>query len=69
VYPIIPEMLGFHRGEWMIGVPLWIPSAVATGIAIARRRRRNQIGRCAVCGYDLSGHASGAACPECGPKA
>jgi predicted RNA-binding Zn-ribbon protein involved in translation (DUF1610 family) len=37
---------------------------------VVRRRLRRARGRCAACGYDLTGAPSGAAtCPECGSAA
>ena len=43
---------------WAI-LPLW------AGVRRIRPIIRQQIGRCIVCGYDLTGNASGT-CPECG---
>ena len=55
-------------------LPLWFPPVVAAvgtvpGLLAAwrrrRRRKRAASGRCAECGYDLTGSAKGV-CPECG---
>lgn len=57
---------------WVVGFMLWpiVLAAVASGVPLvwsARRiRRRTLKGLCSACGYDLSGLAAGAACPECG---
>jgi hypothetical protein len=49
-------------------IPLWIPlftAAVPAGILFYRDRRRNPLGHCGQCGYNLTGNTSGL-CPECG---
>lgn len=52
--------------------PLWCPVVIAFGVtsliwrADLRAMRRAKEGLCAKCGYDLSGTAAGAVCPECG---
>ncbi|MCC6320398.1 MAG: hypothetical protein IT438_03055 [Phycisphaerales bacterium] len=70
--------LWFFRWEFVPGVqgsvtfPLWLPLALAaipSNLAWRselRRRRRERIGKCSTCGYDLAGLAAGVACPECG---
>ncbi len=49
--------------------PLWIPLvliALPTGSLFwSDRHKRTRVGRCAMCGYDLTGNTSGT-CPECG---
>ena len=53
-------------------VPIWALAAAAFGVTIAARhldilaRRRDRLGRCPKCNYDLTGLAAGAVCPECG---
>lgn len=53
-------------------VPLWMPLAVLAPAAAyllysdRRSARRLRAGLCIKCGYDLSGLAAGAVCPECG---
>jgi hypothetical protein len=41
-------------------------AALAAGVRLFVRARRQRRGACAACGYDLRGLAAGAACPECG---
>jgi len=47
-------------GLWAVGPAVW-------AVACVRRRRWAIEGRCAACGYDLTGNVSGV-CPECGVK-
>jgi len=51
----------------------WVPMAglvlAAEGLVALARRRRVARGRCRACGYDRSGIAQGAVCPECGSVA
>lgn len=63
------EYSGFGTPVSTMFFPLWVPwGAVASGWAVLAWRdlRRVPPGHCRGCGYDLSGLASGAACPECG---
>jgi hypothetical protein len=59
-------------GLWGLVVPLWIPAAASGGLLLAmtlanaRKRRRDMVGLCRTCGYDLTG--IDAVCPECGTK-
>ncbi|GJM25932.1 MAG: hypothetical protein DHS20C16_23470 [Phycisphaerae bacterium] len=52
-------------------LPLWIPAVVFGGLAmlvyapIRRQRKRQKMGWCTHCGYDLTGNES-RVCPECG---
>ncbi len=61
----------YEFGKFLI-VPLWPLILVSSGASAtawlfdARARRRARVGQCFRCGYDLSGLAPGAACPECG---
>ena len=63
-----------HVGTW-VWIPLWpliVISIVATAAAwrmdtLAQRRKR--IGGCPACGYDRTGLAANAPCPECNAKA
>lgn len=56
-------------GFWTtVRVPLWpllLPPALV-GIVVWRVRPRRRLGLCQNCGYDRSGLAVDAACPECG---
>jgi len=65
-----PPSFPFQSTELII--PLWplpamaiIPTALAWYLD-ARARRRERFGRCPKCGYDRTGLAAGAVCPECG---
>lgn len=56
-----------------IRLPLWLPLlaflslTTLSGWAIQRQRRRERVGLCSRCGYNLTGNVSGV-CPECGEK-
>ena len=57
--------------NWHLKLPLWIPTvAFAIGpisfvlLPLHRRRKREKLGLCVKCGYDL--RASKDRCPECG---
>lgn len=61
-----------HEGAWVsvrsYALPLWIPFLfffILTSYLWLTDRRRYPAGRCAGCGYDLTGNTSGV-CSECG---
>ena len=65
-------MSNWTGSVWWIDTPLWIPvvptllvTAAAWRMDLALRRRE-RMGKCAKCGYDRTGLALGAVCPECG---
>lgn len=64
-----PDWHVYSAGDWFFNVPLWVPLGAcvlgSAGLFFAMRKRRRP-GVCARCGYDLSGLAAGARCPECG---
>jgi hypothetical protein len=49
-------------------LPLWIPAAACSTLALVLwwRRRPFGPGRCAGCGYDVAGLDARSPCPECG---
>ena len=60
---------------WWVDIPLWIPAvppflmtAAAWRLDLAARRRQ-RVGKCPKCKYDLTGLAVGEVCPECGAAA
>jgi hypothetical protein len=63
---------GGSNGMAGVTVPLWMPWLAAIGASIwffrdhQREKMRRIIGRCRACGYDRSGLAESAPCPECG---
>jgi hypothetical protein len=58
-----------------ISIPLWpfVALSLATTAAAWRMdiiaRRKSRLGKCPACGYDRTGLASNAPCPECNAKA
>jgi len=64
------------HGDWngragCYQIPLWMPFAFTGGVAVAMWRIARSSAdlsawRCGVCGYDRSGLAADAKCPECG---
>jgi hypothetical protein len=64
---------GPYRVTWAV-FPLWVPTltlavlgSVPIALGPARRRWRQWMGHCVVCGYNLYGNRSGR-CPECGNR-
>lgn len=58
----------WHRGrsDWEALLPLWIPAALLTGVALLLWRScRVDLSRCPRCGYDLR-NLTIPRCPECG---
>ncbi len=53
-------------------IPMWFPTSMALAVTATawrldtRARRRALLNLCAKCGYDRTGLAAGAVCPECG---
>jgi hypothetical protein len=65
-----PGMTARGSAVWRGWLPLWIPLvlvATPTGFSLWLARRPRGPGRCAGCGYDLTGNQSGH-CPECGRR-
>lgn len=60
----------FSIPRWTLVLPFWFPSLVLggalvfSGVPLFRRLRRQRLGLCMTCGYDL--RASPEQCPECG---
>jgi hypothetical protein len=69
LFNFFPRIVGTPpRTYWRGYAPLWTPLALLTLVTAAlwwRERRPFPPGRCATCGYDLTGNVSGR-CPECG---
>jgi hypothetical protein len=64
----------FHSfaNDWWLQVPIWavaLPMAAWTALAFRSARRRARPGGCPACGYDRTGLAPEAVCPECGASA
>jgi len=61
-----------NETDWYFTIPLWLPALLSLSATAAAWRadckslRRARAGLCAGCGYDRSGLAFGAVCPECG---
>ena len=60
-----PRWVFIAATDGLVAVILAGPGIVLTALLV--RRRRPRPGRCAECGYDLTGNESGV-CPECGRK-
>lgn len=69
-YPYLPLWPGLlantaiYGGAWFV-----ILAGVPAGYRLIRARRRSRKGKCATCGYDRTGLADDAVCPECGASA
>jgi hypothetical protein len=61
--PLLPDWPPFIANSVFWGGTFWLTTG---GLRRWRRARRRERGLCLSCGYDRSGLASGAACPECG---
>ena len=67
----------YERTEysWYVVVPLWpfVAISIATTATAWRMdtlaQRRKRLGACPACGYDRTGLAANAPCPECNAKA
>jgi hypothetical protein len=66
VVPWMPIPLGLAADSAIYGSLYWL---LLTGPGRVRRALRRRRGRCARCGYDLSGTPTDAPCPECGQRA
>ncbi len=69
------RMPSWHYGGasmFSIRIPLWLPIVLFAAypayrlLPLHRRRKRNKLGLCVKCGYDL--RASKERCPECGQE-
>lgn len=56
------------RFDWIIGIPLWAPATLVSGLAMWTWRRLKPRHGCVGCGYSLQGLSPGARCPECGTE-
>ena len=75
-YPVFPAdwwpRYDHLPGTTVVVLPLWMPSIVAIAFSVwfyrdhRREERERRLGCCPACGYDRSGLASTAPCPECG---
>ena len=70
----VPDLGYVQRSVlWRVGMPLWslaVVTAMPCVLWLLRwrvRRRRDRVGLCPVCGYDL--RATPGRCPECGASA
>ena len=65
--PVLPLWPGFVVDTAFWGGTAFLVWSVPGFVRRRVRRRRGEGGRCAACGYDLSGAgAAGGVCPECG---
>jgi hypothetical protein len=69
----------FRFVDWVTGgssyFPLWLPALICMSVTAAAwrmdiiARRKSRLGKCPACGYDRTGLAPAAPCPECNAKA
>lgn len=64
---------GYPMDEWILRIPLWLPTALFGVLLMSgrllgfqHRRSRKKAGLCVNCAYDLRG--SEECCPECGSE-
>ena len=62
---------GDWRASWTVYIPMWMPVSLALFITVVGWRRELRARRalrmqCPKCGYDRTGLAATAVCPECG---
>ena len=72
-FGIYPQCRLMNGHQINLIMPWWIPLALSVTFAVLARRSANhwarrRSGRCARCGYDLTGNTTGR-CPECGQPA
>lgn len=64
----LPGYSSSASGRRVVAVPLWMPFAAVSGLAVApwMYGRRPPPGHCQHCRYDVRSLPPGAECPECG---
>lgn len=64
----VPQSMRTRLPQDVVLIPSWLPASVLAfvGLFVSRRFvRRERMGLCQQCSYDLTGNVSGK-CPECG---